>query len=210
MRRSMPLCVVLLLATSLLFQLPSLGQRASARPTTQRAAASVAFIPPNRAADSYAIYALLVPGAPDDKINPSKDLHWVIADTTVNITDMDPAIPPDGLLKAPPENRKGFQDALGDFEARKYLRYRLQTGDGHLNTGIALAGAQQVSSVRHASSGSDGVVFFSAVYFSPPQTAALVYVNDWCAHLCSAGQWVYLEKHGGHWVRRSGLVHGGG
>jgi hypothetical protein len=47
------------------------------------------------------------------------------------------------------------------------------------------------------------------VYFDTKHAAALVYMNDWCAHLCSAGTWVYLEKHGGHWVRRSGVVSGG-
>ena len=51
--------------------------------------------------------------------------------------------------------------------------------------------------------------FFSAVYFNQNLTAALVYVNVWCASLCAAGQWVYLEKHGGQWVRRSGLTIGG-
>ncbi|HUY80716.1 MAG TPA: hypothetical protein VMU92_03250 [Acidobacteriaceae bacterium] len=167
-------------------------------------------IPAARAADSYAIYDMLLPGASADKIVRAASMHWVIADTTVNIADMDPAIPPDGLLKAPLNNRRGFEGALGDFETRKYQRYRLQTGEGHLRSSLALADAEQVSSVRHAATGSNGMIFFSAVYFNPARTAALVYVNDWCAHLCSTGQWVYLEKHGGQWARRSGLVHGGG
>lgn len=167
-------------------------------------------IPFARAADSYAIYTLLLPGAPADKIAPANSMHWVIADTTINITDMDPAIPPDGLLKAPDGERQGFEQALGDYEARKYQRYRLQVGHGRLNGSIPLANAQEVSNIRHAASGSDGVVSFSAVYFNHARTAALVYVNDWCANLCAAGQWVYLEKHGSQWVRRSGLVSGGG
>ena len=167
-------------------------------------------IPAARAADSYAIYAMLLPGAPADKLAHANSMHWVIADTTVNITDMDPAIPPDGLLKAPDGDRQDFQQALGDYEARKYQRYRLQTGHDRLNGGIPLADAEEVSNLRQAASGSNGVVFFSAVYFNRARTAALVYVNDWCANLCAAGQWVYLEKQGSQWVRRSGLVSCGG
>ncbi len=166
-------------------------------------------IPAARAADSYAIYAMLLPGASADKLAHANSMHWVLADTTVNIADMDPAIPPDGLLKAPDGDRQGFEQALGDYEARKYQRYQLQAGHGRLNGSIALADAEEVSNIRRAASGSSGIVFFSAVYFNRNRTAALVYVNDWCANLCAAGQWVYLEKHGGKWVRRSGLVHGG-
>ena len=167
-------------------------------------------IPAARAADSYAIYALLLPGAPADKLAHANSMHWVVADTTVNITDMDPAIPPDGLLRAPDGDRQAFEQAVADYEARKYQRYQLQAGHGRFGTNIPLADAEEVSNIRRAASGSNGIVFFSAVYFNRSRTAALVFVNDWCANLCAAGQWVYLEKHGGQWVRRSGLVSGGG
>jgi hypothetical protein len=53
--------------------------------------------------------------------------------------------------------------------------------------------------------GYPGVTFFSQVYFNAAHTAALVYMNNWCANLCAAGEWVYLEKHGATWVRRSGI-----
>jgi len=167
-------------------------------------------IPADRAADSYAIYAMLLPGASADLIAHAGSMHWVLADTTVNITDMDPAVPPNGLLKAPNTDRQGFEEALGDFEARKYQRYQLQAGEGRLPSTPPLADSEEVNDIRHAASGSNGIVFFSAVYFNRSRTAALVYVNDWCANLCAAGQWVYLEKHGHDWVRRSGIVHGGG
>ena len=81
---------------------------------------------------------------------------------------------------------------------------------------------EQVSELRQARSsttasselksqyaGYPGVTFFSAVYYNHSRTAALVFMNNWCAHLCAAGQWVYLEKKGGQWVRRSGISHGG-
>lgn len=162
-----------------------------------------AQIPAKRAADSYEIYSLLLPGGPLDKTTPTKARSWAVADTTVNITDMNPAVPPDGLLKAPADNRKAFEQALRDYEARKYERFRLTTngfGSGH---SPQLIGQDRVDAIRD--SGQGGIVFFSAVYFNKTQTAALVFVNTWCANLCSAGQWVYLEKQGKQWVRRSGV-----
>ena len=49
-----------------------------------------------------------------------------------------------------------------------------------------------------------GITYFSEVYFNTAQTAALVYILDWCGNLCSQAEWVYLEKQNGVWVRRSG------
>jgi len=170
---------------------------------------SIVPIPAARAADSYAIYSLLIPGAPDDKIAPSHIHQWAIAGATVDITDMNPAVPPDGQLKAPPDNPKAFDQALQNFEARKYVRYRLDAGSFQPRHTFSLLDEQQVNNLRRTGSGSTGIAFFSAVYFNNNQTAALVYVNDWCANLCAAGQWVYLEKHGRQWVRRSGIVSGG-
>ena len=49
-----------------------------------------------------------------------------------------------------------------------------------------------------------GITFLSEVYFNTAQTAALVYILDWCGNLCSQSEWVYLEKENGVWIRRSG------
>jgi hypothetical protein len=57
-------------------------------------------MPPDRAADSYAIYSVLMPGAPFDSMS-AQSQRWAIADTTINISDMNPAVPPDGQLKPP-------------------------------------------------------------------------------------------------------------
>ena len=75
-----------------------------------------------------------------------------------------------------------------------------------MNRTYDLLNGQQVSDLRRSSPAGTGVAFFSAVFFNSAQTAALVYVNDWCANLCAVGQWVYLEKHNGQWIRRSGLI----
>jgi len=175
-------------------------------------------MPAERAADSYAIYALLMPGEPFKSLPPEQSREWAIADTTVSIADMNPAVPPDGQLKAPPENVKGFQDALRDFSVRRYERVLL-TRQFKLDRAYALLTPDQVNELRRSKGAVDagsqlqnkyaaypGVTFFSQVFFNPEQTAALVYMNNWCANLCAAGQWVYLEKHGTHWVRRSGIT----
>jgi hypothetical protein len=169
-------------------------------------ASTLAPIPADRAADSYAIYSLLMPGAPSDKIANTPSQNWSIADTTIDITDMNPAVPPNGQLKPPPNNAQAFSQALHDFDVRKYQRFRLQADQFRPARPFPLIDQQQVSQLRHPGSGQTGVIFFSAVYFNAAQTAALVYVNNWCANLCSAGQWVYLEKQDGQWVRRSGIV----
>jgi hypothetical protein len=164
-------------------------------------------IPSERLADSYAIYSLLMPGSPSDTISPRQIHHWVIANTTVSIHDMNPAVPPDGQLKAPPDNIRAFNDAVNDFEARRYQRFLLDAGSFHPKHAFSLLNEQQVNALRRSGgSVSSGIVFFSAVYFNGTQTSALVYVNEWCANLCAAGQWVYLEKQNGQWVRRSGLI----
>jgi hypothetical protein len=165
----------------------------------------VPLLPADLAADSYAIYSLLLPGARFDQISPRNITQWGLANTTINISDMNPAIPPRAQLKAPPDNIRGFDEAARDFEARKYQRFQLKGEDFHLNRTFPLLDEQQVRNVRRTASGSSGIAFFSAVYFNNDRTAGLVYVNVWCANLCSAGQWIYLEKQGRSWVRRSGI-----
>lgn len=161
-------------------------------------------IPAKRAANTYEIYSLLLPGGPLDKISPTKAQGWAVADTTVNITDMNPTVPPNGLLKAPEDNQKAFEEALADFQSRRYERYQLTRNGFPRGHAPNLINSNQARDVRN--SGQGGIIFFSAVYFNSNNTAALVYVNAWCANLCSAGQWVYLEKQSGHWVRRSGIT----
>jgi len=169
----------------------------------------VPLLPSDRAADSYAIYSLLLPGAQFDHISPHHIRQWGLADTTINISDMNPAIPPKGQLKAPPDNVEAFDQAARDFDTRKYQRFQLTRDDFRRGSSFQLLDAQQVKAARDRASGDSGIAFFSAVYFNNKQTGALVYVNVWCANLCSAGEWVYLEKHGNGWERRSGIYRSG-
>jgi hypothetical protein len=171
-----------------------------------------------RAADTYAIYNLLFPGEPFKSLPRDQARQWAISDTTVSIVDMNPAIPPDGELKAPPENVTAFNEALRDFQFRRYEHVQL-TRQFVLDRTYTLLTPDQVNEFRHSRTSADaasdqqnkyagypGITFFSQVFFNSTQTAALVYMNNWCANLCAAGQWIYLEKQGGQWVRRSGIT----
>jgi len=174
-------------------------------------------MPADRAADSYAIYSMLMPGPPFDSISTAQNARWAIADTTVSISEMNPAVPPEGQLKAPKEHANRFHEAVRDYEARKYERIQL-TDEFHLSQPYKLLSSDEVTELRRARTAVDaesalkakyagypGVTFFSQVFFSSGHTGALVYMNNWCANLCAQGQWIYLEKHDGTWVRRSGI-----
>ncbi|HTY82896.1 MAG TPA: hypothetical protein VMB19_01690, partial [Silvibacterium sp.] len=160
-------------------------------------------MPDDRATDSYEIYSLLMPGAPFDSMSSDR---WAIADTTISISDMNPAIPPEGQLQAPKEHPNRFQEAVRDFQTRKYQRIQLAE-HFNLSQPYKLLDGIQVEELRRAKTAVDagsalqskyagypGVTFFSEVYFSANHHAALVYMNNWCANLCQQGQWIYLEK----------------
>ena len=171
----------------------------------------------NRATDAYAIYSILLPGEPFSTMSADQAQHWGIAETTVNFADIDPAIPPDVELKPPQNNEKAFLEAVHDFISRKFERvtltrafhvdhdYKLLTAGDVSELRQALAGADPGSEIKNRWAGYPGITYFSEVYFNAGQTAALVYMSNFCANLCANGQWVYLEKQNKQWVRRSGL-----
>jgi hypothetical protein len=157
----------------------------------------------NRASDSYAIYSLLLRDDPYPGL-PQRQGPLAIADTTVNITDVNPAVPPDGQLQPPPNNAKAFREAVQDFQSRRFERIQLKR-DFHLDVDYTLLNPGDVAAYKSAQTGYPAINFFSEVYFDSKQTAALVYRNVFCGRLCANGQWIYLEKQSGQWVRRSGL-----
>lgn len=195
---------------------PSQPANHSADPS--KAPSKNGHIPKDRAADAYAIYSLLMPGKLfQGNVNDNAG-RWALAEKTITFEEMNPRIDPRGALKPPPGNEKAFHQAVHDFEISRDVSYTLQR-HLRLDHPYSLLSPAQVRDLRHAKSGLDpasrtrdryaaypGVTFFSAVYFSDDQKAALVYVNDWCGVLCSQGQWVYLEKVNGHWERKSGIT----
>jgi hypothetical protein len=168
-------------------------------------------------ADSYAIYSLLMPGVPFAGMSPSQAPHLAIAGTTVSIEQMNPAIAPDSELQPPPNNQEAFSEAVQDFRSRRYERIRLDdqlkldrpytllSADDVDELRSTLAGIDPGSQLQSKWAGYPGITYFSEVYFNAAHTAALVYMNNFCANLCANGQWIYLEKNGDQWVRRSGL-----
>jgi hypothetical protein len=172
-------------------------------------------IPSERLADSYQIYSLLMPGQVFTDMDSGQS--WAISDTTVNYDDMDPKLAPDATLQAPPDNRRAFREALSDYYQRKEERYSLMRRYFQLGRPYLLLKPDDAAQLRAAKSSMEassdqqseykdylGITYFSEVYFNTQQTAALVYILDWCGNLCSQSEWVYLEKQNGVWVRRSG------
>jgi hypothetical protein len=167
-----------------------------------------------RLQDVYAIYSALMPGAVFTNLGPSQNQRWAIADTTINIDDMNPALAPDAALKAPSGAEKQFHEAVNDFNLRKHQRepiirqFKLDRPYILLNSSdadefrAAHTNASPGNAVQY--SGYPGINYFSDVYFDSHRSVALVYMLNWCANLCGQGEWVYLEKQNGHWMKRSG------
>lgn len=158
-------------------------------------------MPADRADDSYAIYSMLMPGQTLATLPAEQGLPWRIVSVTVNTEDRNPAVPPQGQLKPPPDNPTGFNEAAGDYESNQHLRIQLETKPFHVSHAFSLVAPDGAKSA-----GYPGLTYFSEVYFDTKHAAALVYMNEWCAQLCSSGTWIYLEKQGSRWVRRSGIV----
>lgn len=195
---------------------------ASPSPSNARSAPTKAAAPQKvpdgveHSPDAYAIYSLLMPGEALAKMDRSQNQRWAIAATTVNAHDINPALAPEAALKAPETSAKNFREAVGDYDARKNERLQL-TRSFHLDRPYVLLTPEEVaefqtartspsasSSLRQKYDGYPGITYFSPVFFNADQTAALVYMVNWCGNLCAGGEWVYLEKQGGRWIRRSG------
>ena len=100
----------------------------------------------------------------------------------LNITDMNPAIPPDGQLQPPPDNEKAFHEAAQDFLSRRFERvtlehqlqidrpYTLLSADEVTELRNALAGIDPGSQLKDKWSGYPGITYFSEVYFNTNRT----------------------------------------
>jgi hypothetical protein len=169
---------------------------------------------PDRLPDTYMIYSLVMPGQVFQDMDNGQP--WAISNTTVSEDDMDPKLAPEATLQPPSDNVQGFTEAVNDYNHRKkermVLRRRFHLPRSYVLLPPADTSAFKASRTSMNASSSDrstygnylGVTYFSEVYFNGAQTAALVYILDWCGNLCSQAEWVYLEKQNGVWVRRSG------
>jgi hypothetical protein len=171
-------------------------------------------LPTDRSADTYVIYSMLMPGQVFKDMDSGQ--AWAISDTTVNEDDVNPRLAPEATLQPPDDNAHAFQEAVNDYNQRKKERFALSR-HFQLDRPYVLLTPTQGSELKQARTSPDsssdiqseyanylGITYFSEVYFNIPQTAALVYILDWCGNFCSQSEWVYLEKQNGVWVRRSG------
>jgi hypothetical protein len=180
------------------------------------AQAKPAPTPPDRLPDAYQIYSLVMPGQVFTDMDSGQDQPWAISDTTVNEDDMNPKLAPEATLQPPADNPRAFREAVNDYNQRKKERLVL-TRRFKLSRPYVLLPPADTAQFRAAKTSMNatsdmqseygdylGITYFSEVYFNIRQTAALVYILDWCGNLCSQAEWVYLEKQNGTWVRRSG------
>ena len=170
----------------------------------------------DRLPDTYAIYSMIMPGQVFKDMDSGQNPAWAISATTVNEDDMDPKLAPEATLQPPTDNPRGFQEAVSDYNQRKKermtLKRRLQLSRPYVLLGPSSTAEFKASRTSLNATSDEqstygnylGITFFSEVYFNTAQTAALVYILDWCGNLCSQAEWVYLEKQNGAWVRRSG------
>ena len=193
-----------------------LGLAAAGSAAIAQAPAKPATAPtvPDRLPDTYLIYSLVMPGQVFQDMDAGQP--WAISNTTVNEDDMDPKLAPDATLQPPSDNVQAFTEAVNDYNQRKkermVLRRRFHLPRSYVLLSPADSAAFKGSRTSMNASSSDqsaygnylGITFLSEVYFNVGQTAALVYILDWCGNLCSQSEWVYLEKQNGVWVRRSG------
>ena len=184
--------------------------------TTQLALAQTKPAPvlPDRLPDSYQIYSLLMPGQVFTDMDSGQP--WAISDTTINEDDMNPKLAPEATLQPPEDNPRNFNEAVTDYNQRKKERlvltrrfkldrpYVLMEPADTAQLRATQTSMTATSDMRSAYGNYLGITYFSEVYFNVAQTAALVYILDWCGNLCSQSEWVYLEKQNGTWVRRSG------
>ncbi len=173
-----------------------------------------AAVVPDRLPDTYSIYSVLMPGQVFVDLDSGEP--WAISDTTVSDDDINPKFAPEATLQAPSDNVRAFREAVNDYNQRKQERLSLKRHFDLQRPYVLLTAAQTEafkesrtsvetgSSAQSEYGGYIGVTFFSEAYFNSTQTAALVYILDWCGNLCSQSEWVYLEKKDGAWIRRSG------
>jgi hypothetical protein len=189
---------------------------AASAPLALAQAKPTAANPPDRLPDTYLIYSMLMPGQVFTDMDSGQNQPWAISDTTISEDDMDPKLAPEAVLQPPADNPRDFREAVSDYNQRKKERLVLKRRF-QLNRPYVLLPAADAAQFRASRSDPDassdiqaayggylGITYFSEVYFNIAQTAALVYILDWCGNLCSQADWVYLEKQNGVWVRRSG------
>lgn len=165
-------------------------------------------MPSDRAADSYAIYSLLLPSNAIEW-GEAPRTFWLVEDRT-SIHGLDPK----EAIQAPKGREPDLQALLDDFDRHRGEVIAL-SADG-FRTELPVRLADEAARKRYQSSvlfgsanaaakaefdGSAGMHSFSQVYFNPSHTLAMAYFGMYCGGLCGQSTWVVLERKDGKWAR---------
>ncbi|MGA2539161.1 MAG: hypothetical protein ABSF53_24355 [Terracidiphilus sp.] len=182
-------------------------------------------MPSDRVADSYRIYAKLIPLGETAGKDWPHDL-WLIQDTTLTVVQPgQPCSPESGsvsdafgmnphLAVHPPESRaQDFLEIMRDFDAHCHERARLDPQAWNLNAPVHLLNPQEQEQFQEYRSarepeptaaarfkGAPALYGFSEVYFNASHTVAMVYATHWCGGLCGQGFWVVFGLDKGDWT----------
>jgi hypothetical protein len=179
-------------------------------------------MPSDRAAESYRIYSMLMPGSKFESPQWPRG-KWLIADTTKAVVrpgkpckgSTDDLQNPHFAVSPPPDRTNEFQEVLEDFDRRCHERIRLTPEGFRLSVPFSLLTeseqAQFVTSALNLNaavdnaanlkfSGAPGINKFSQVYFNQKHSLAMVYTEQWCGGLCGSFHWVVLELKNEQWT----------
>ena len=182
-------------------------------------------MPPDRVADSYAIYSKLMPMVAASSqmtslavkattipvVSPSEPCLVPPAHTALERAQqhgMNPHI----AVTPPAGGERDYEELLADFDAHCHEQLSLTEEEWATSLPVRLlndeeeAGFRRSRTVRDSAEGekykgSLGLYSFSEVYFNQQHTVAMVYAVHWCGGLCGQGSWVVFGKKGGTWLK---------
>ena len=181
----------------------------------------------DRAADSYLIYASLLPFG--EAANPDwPHGMWLIQDATVPVVPLDePCKPktsarprhhgsmnPHVAVHPPPSRVQDFNEILADFDVHCHDRVSLSATAWQTTVPVHLLTSDERTEFEDSRSekadesakakyrGASGLYGFSEVYFNDRHTVALVYATHWCGGLCGEGFWFAFVLDDGRWKQQ--------
>lgn len=182
-------------------------------------------MPDNRAADSYAIYSVLMPVGETAGKNWTRKL-WLVRDTTQAFIPLNEPCKPTTAKQTPPDSptnphvavtpsedrRRDYEEILEDWDSHCHDRLLLDRDAWHTSVPVLLLNEQaqsdfqvrrnsDVSGVVDPYEGAPALYGFSMVLFNKAHNVAMVYATQWCGGWCGDGLWVALALEEGQWKR---------
>jgi len=195
-------------------------------------------MPPDREAESYLLYAKLMPlGETAGKDWPHD--QYLLQDTTVALippdkpcnpppaagasANLDSSMNPHNAIHPPTEHAQDLAEILDDFDQHCHDRITLSpdadawklTVPVHLLNPAEQAEFRTVhgrvdSPAAEKYKGAPALYAFSEVYFNAHHTVAIVYATHWCGGLCGQGFWAaFMLDNDNVWQRQSNWTSSG-